>query len=170
MFQLNKSQQKEENMKREKKGFTLTEVIITMMLIIILSLIAMPIYRGKHSNYAKLAEGYALLGTIKDAQINYYNEYGNFLHHDHSYARNSGGSNKYTSVDPVLGINALNNQYFTWFTYTGTDGMGDGTVHQRYYYRFIVTLESKVGTIWQQYNLTQRFGINVRNVNTKLYV
>ena len=153
---------------KRMKGFTLTEVIITMIIIVILSLVSMPIYKGRFSNQAKLAEGYALLGAIKDAQINYYNEYGNFLCCKNSYAQSlsTDAYLYYTSADPVLGINAINNKYFTSFNYDM------GNVGYSYWkYCFCVKVKSaKAGTITQIFNLTERHEIAVINGSTDLSI
>ena len=148
------------------KGFTLTEIIITMILIIILSLISLPIYRGRYSNYSKLAEGYALLGAIRDAQINYYNEYGYFLN---STAWGHISTSAWTSYDPVLNINATNNRYFSWFNAydsiysrgNSKDGLGSLILEVR---------STKAGTIQQVFNLYERRVPNVINGSTDLSI
>ncbi|MBQ3834826.1 MAG: prepilin-type N-terminal cleavage/methylation domain-containing protein [Elusimicrobia bacterium] len=140
-------------MKKKIKGFTLMEVIITMIIVITLSLISWPIYRGRHREYTMLAEGYALLGAIKEAQINYYNEYGNFLCATNSFGSSSGyACNDYTAADPVLGINVMNNRYFSWFNYdTYYSWVG------KWKYEICIRVLSKdVGTITQLFNLTER--------------
>ena len=154
------------------KGFTLTEVIITMVLVILLSLISMPIYRGRYSNNAKLAEGYALLGTIREAQMSYYNEYGYFLCANESFAPGAGGaggtyiSSSYTCLDPVLGISAVNNKYFTSFNYDS-----GATISQQWRYQIHLRVRSaKAGTIMQLFNLTERHDITVIGGNTNLNI
>ena len=57
----------------KKKGFTLVELVITIAIVIILSVISVPIYRG-YVDKAKWSEAYALLGMIYSAQKNYYSE------------------------------------------------------------------------------------------------
>ncbi len=95
-------------MKRKLKGFTLVELVITIAIVIILSAVSVPIYRG-YVNKAKLSEGYALLGTILSAQKAYYSEYGNFLSIQQT-------ATKYcTNYEPILGIDARGNKYFTSF-------------------------------------------------------
>jgi type II secretory pathway pseudopilin PulG len=133
------------------KGFTLMELVITLIIVITLSLISWPIYRGRHKEYSLLAEGYALLGAIKEAQINYYNEYGQFLAPptDGQY-----GCYIKTAVDNVLGINAMNNKYFSWFNPYGNYGGHSSTTYQ---YVFTAIVYSKdAGTISLIYNLTER--------------
>ncbi len=89
-------------------GFTLVELVIVIAIVIILSVISVPIYRG-YVDKSKMAEGYALLGTVLSAQKTYYSEYGNFLRDGDS----TGGG--FTNYDPVLGIDARGNKYFTQF-------------------------------------------------------
>ncbi|MBQ3834057.1 MAG: hypothetical protein II816_00860 [Elusimicrobia bacterium] len=148
------------------KGFTLTEVIITMILVITLALISMPLYKGRYSNKAKMAEGYALLGAIKDAQFNYYNEYGYFLSAYNSFAVNPQGiTEKYTVIDPVLGINATNNRYFTKFNYDSDHNFNVG----QWRYQILIRIYSqKAGTITQLINLTQRNAPVLINGSTDL--
>lgn len=129
-----------------------------MVLVITLSLVSMPLYKGRYSNNAKLAEGYALLGAIKDAQINYYNEYGYF------YARSGahGGQEYWTVVEPGLGINALNNRYFTWFNacydvsdwYISTNPADQYNMYRRRFYAAVRS--SKVGTIRLLYDVSMK--------------
>ncbi len=85
-------------------GFTLVELVIVIAIVIVLSVVSVPIYRS-HVDKAKLSEGYALLGVILSAQKSYYSENGNFLK----------GSVGWTGYDPILGIDARGNKYFTWF-------------------------------------------------------
>ncbi len=90
--------------RRKVTGFTLVELVITIAIVIILSVISVPIYRA-YVDKAKLAEGYALLGALSSAQKAYYSEYGNFY----------WTGTTATNYDPVLGIDARGNKYFTWF-------------------------------------------------------
>ncbi|MBQ3834438.1 MAG: prepilin-type N-terminal cleavage/methylation domain-containing protein [Elusimicrobia bacterium] len=92
--------------KIKKRGFTLTELVITVALIIILATISVPMYKD-HISKAKLAEGYALLAAIREAQEAYFSEYDNFLL--------INGGTTYTNYEPILGIDARGNKYFTWF-------------------------------------------------------
>ena len=90
-----------------RAAFTLVELVITIAIVIILSVISVPIYRG-YVEKAKMSEGYALLGTILSAQKSYYSEYGNFYGFDEN--------GYYTIYNEVLGIDARGNKYFTCFT------------------------------------------------------
>ncbi len=89
-----------------RSGFTLVELVIVIAIVIILSVISVPIYRG-YVDKAKWSEGYALMGAIISAQKAYYSEYGNFLR------RANGGYA--TNYNTVLGIDARGNKYFTYF-------------------------------------------------------
>ncbi len=92
------------------KGFTLVELVITIAIVIILSVISVPIYRG-YVDKSKMAEGYSLLGIILSAEKAYYSEYGTFLHDEAT----STGNGKISSTEWVLGIDARGNKYFTSF-------------------------------------------------------
>ena len=104
------------NYKKKKKGFSLTELVITISIIIILSAIAGPIYRSYARN-ARLSEGYALAGTIRTAQDQFFSEH-NYYRFDLEY--------NYTCNDEVLGIDARPNKYYTWFR-AGRDIWGGNT-------------------------------------------
>ena len=94
--------------KSNRSGFTLVELVIVIAIVIILSVISVPIYRG-YVDKAKWAEGYALLGNILSAQKAYYSEYGNF------FSYKSVRAWYWTCNEPSLGIDARGNKYFTWF-------------------------------------------------------
>ncbi|MBQ3835183.1 MAG: prepilin-type N-terminal cleavage/methylation domain-containing protein [Elusimicrobia bacterium] len=149
------------------KGFTLTEVIITMILVITLALISMPLYKGRYSNKAKIAEGYALLGVIKDAQFAYYNEYGYFFTSYNSFASGIWQChNVLTYSDPVLGINAVNNKYFSLFNYDVSD-----PGYNFWKTKFLVKVYSnKVGTITQLISTTERSNPVLINGSTDLSI
>ena len=89
-------------------GFTLVELVITIAIVIILSVISVPIYQG-YTRKAKMAEGYALLGTILSAQKAYYSEYGNF------YWSPNNKDYDWSCCYPAIGIDARGNKYFTCF-------------------------------------------------------
>lgn len=88
---------------KKKKGFTLVELVITIAIIVVLSTISIPIYKDYIHN-SKLSEAYLLLANIRDAQCQYYNNYGCFFK-----------STATTSVDDVLGVNANRNKYYKSF-------------------------------------------------------
>ncbi len=84
-------------------GFTLVELVIVIAIVIILSVISVPIYRG-YVDKAKWSEYYALFGTIISAQKAYYAEHGNFLE-----------DSIWTYNETILGIDARGNKYFKYF-------------------------------------------------------
>ncbi len=98
---------------KNPKGFTLVELVIVIAIVIILSVISVPIYRGYIDN-AKWAEGYALLGAIVSSQKAYYSEYGNFL-----YYSDSGG---FPNCISITGVDPRGNKYFTWYYVGNFDG------------------------------------------------
>lgn len=141
---------------KKTKGFTLIELIITMTIVVVLSLISWPIYRSFHlKEISMLSEGYALIGAIKDAQIHYYNEYGNFLSGKDSYGVLNNIHTQYTAACPVLGINVMNNRYFTKFNYDHID------TGNSWNFRFTARVFGNFGSgktvsITMPYNLTER--------------
>ncbi|MBQ3834362.1 MAG: prepilin-type N-terminal cleavage/methylation domain-containing protein [Elusimicrobia bacterium] len=115
------------------KAFTLVELVITISIIAILSTISTVIFRN-YTLEAKKAEGYTLIAKIRDAQLSYCSEYGNFL-----------SANADTSFQPVLNINSMTNKYFTKFN--AGYGVND--------YAFTVRVAStKVGALTCTYDIT----------------
>lgn len=97
---------------RLKKGFTLVEIVITIVIVGILSLVSVPIYR----NYVRKAmgtEATALLGAINLSEKAYLAENGSFY------------TTSETSVDSFLDVDARTNKYFTSFsiTYNSSDNL-----------------------------------------------
>lgn len=101
---------------RKAKGFTLVELVIVIVIVGILSIVAVPIYRG-YTRKAMATEGKALLGTIQTAQKVYFAEYANFY--------NAGTA----SFVEILDVDARPNKYFTSFTVT-SNGSGSGASFQ----------------------------------------
>ena len=136
------------------KGFTLIEMIITITVIIILSAISVPIYKNYQQD-AIMAEGYVLLGAIREAQKQYYSEWGNFL-----LASHVSQSAVWTNNEEVLGIDARGNKYFTWFD-IANDQYGRGK--QKYYFGALLQKPKELirngEHLILQYNITlgQRF-------------
>ncbi len=89
-----------------RAAFTLVELVITIAIVIILSVVSVPIYRS-YTDKAKLSEAYALIGLAITAEKAYFSEYGHFIN-----ATDTGGV---TSYCPVLGIDARGNKYVTLF-------------------------------------------------------
>ncbi len=140
-------------------GFTLVELVITIAIVIILSVVSVPIYRG-YIDKAKMSEGYALLGTILSAQKAYFSEYGNFL----DDYQGSGGVCKFTSKDEVLGIDARGNKHFTLFYF---DYSGNASSIGKYFFEGDVLIPKDLTTsgknvLRMYYNITS--GATVKDI------
>ena len=88
---------------KNKKGFTLVELVIVIVIVGILSVISVPIYRG-YVEKAMMTEGKVLIGAIAKAELAYHVEHGYFL--------NTGG---WTSYSSELDIDTNANKYFYEF-------------------------------------------------------
>ena len=88
---------------KRAKGFTLVELVIVIVIVGILSIVAVPIYRG-YTRKAMASEGKALLGTIQTAEKVYFAEYAIFK------------NVSTTALDTELDVDARSNKYFTSFT------------------------------------------------------
>lgn len=106
----------------KKRGFSLTELIITLVMVAILAILGLPVYRG----YVKkgiATEGKALLGEINAAQQIYYTRHGQY------YAGSVG-----QTFGGAFGVDARRNKYFTSYqitdggaTFTAVTASKDGT-------------------------------------------
>jgi type IV pilus assembly protein PilA len=90
--------------RRDRKGFTLIELIVVVIIIAVLAAIAVPLYIG-HIKHARTSEGIARLGSIMTAAKTHYNRfnqwpsaageqgfYGDFSQSEHfTYSIQSGG-------------------------------------------------------------------------------
>lgn len=92
---------------KKAKGFTLVELVIVIVIVGILSIVAVPIYRG-YTRKAMASEGRALLGTIQTAQKVYYTEFAQFA---------TVGATNFTTI---IDVDARPNKYFTTFTVTAS--------------------------------------------------
>lgn len=128
------------------KGFSLMELIITITIIFILSVISGPIYKT-NSTKTKMAEGYALLGTLRSAQDAYFRTYDNFLFWTESSA-GIGRTSDYTCSDDVLGIDTRPNKYYTLFTVCKS---GSYNMKERYE---AVTKANGLPSLTMSYNIT----------------
>lgn len=97
----------------KKKGFTLPEVVITIAIVGILSMVAVPVYRG-YVNKSISSEGNALLAEISAAEQIYYARQGCF------YATNNT-----ERESRALGVNAQRNKYFSSYTITTSGNNSD---------------------------------------------
>ena len=85
------------------KGFTLVELVIVIVIVGILSVVAVPVYKG-YTKKAMATEGKALLGAINTSQKVYFAEWANFA-----------GSGQSASLD----VDASTNKYFTSYAISG---------------------------------------------------
>ena len=108
---------------RKKKGFTLVEVMVVIMIVAILAAVAVPILRGR-SNQAKWSEAAATAGAIRSVMRTYYVE-------DPIAAAAMAGSTVDT-IQTTLGFlpGDLSGRYFQAgnFTITSIDGNGFATI------------------------------------------
>ena len=142
------------------KGFTLVELVITIAIVIILSVVSVPIYRN-YTDKAKFSEGYALLGTILSAEKSYFSEYGYFY--------NNGGavvqSHDFFSEMGALGISSAGNKYFTVF------GVGADEFSTQNRYRFFsvaiipeeLRSDADKTVLRLDYNITKGSTISIAN-------
>lgn len=92
---------------KRAKGFTLVELVIVIVIVGILSIVAVPIYRG-YTRKAMATEGKSLLGTVQTAQKIYYTENAVFA---------SVGKTSFTTI---LDVDARPNKYFSTFQVWGS--------------------------------------------------
>ena len=96
---------------KRAKGFTLVELVIVIVIVGILSIVAVPIYRG-YTRKAMASEGKSLLGTIQTSQKVYFAEFASYL-----------GVATATNIHTLLDVDARSNKYFTNFKIS-VDGSG----------------------------------------------
>ena len=96
-----------------KKGFTLVELVIVIIIVGILSIVAVPIYKG-YTDRAKESEGKALLGSINTAEKVYFAENNKFL-----------GVTESTNTNAALSLDSRANKYYKTFTVTASASTGD---------------------------------------------
>jgi len=94
---------------KKSKGFTLVELIIVIVIVGILSIVAVPIYRG-YTKKAIATEAKTLLGSIATSQKVYYAEFGMFIP--------TGGTIGYFKE---LDIDARANKYFPDYSSTANN-------------------------------------------------
>ena len=101
---------------KKAKGFTLVELVIVIIIVGILSIVAVPIYRG-YTRRAYASEGRALLGSIQTAQKVYFAENGTYY--------TTGTTSKVESS--LFDVDASKNKYFTAFSVGGNSASWSAT-------------------------------------------
>ncbi len=96
----------------KRKGFTLVELVIVIVIVGILSIVAVPIYRG-YTRKAMATEAKSLLGSIQIAEKVYYAA-------NSVYFKTTGA----TSYAEDLDVDARANKYFKTFTISSKDTNG----------------------------------------------
>jgi type IV pilus assembly protein PilE len=95
-----------------EKGFTLVELVIVIVIVGILSIVAVPLYRG-YTRKSMATEGKSLLGVIQLSERAYYAENASYL------------GVVTTSFSEQLDIDVRSNKYFTSFTISSNGQTGD---------------------------------------------
>jgi len=124
--------------KNRKKGFTLIELMVVVIIIGILAAVAVPIFRGQ-TKRAIASEGEALLGSVRTAELTYYAEHGSYLD-----VSNGGGE------DDPLGVVATKNKYFTSYSVNGTTATTNYTDDGGKQYQ--ITMDIETGDITRKYD------------------
>ena len=104
------------------RGFTLSEVLIVVVIIGILSSLAIPRFFGQ-AEKAKAGEAINMLSSIRRAQLQYYDAHGKFATIDGT------GSTKLFSE--LLGVVVPPSEETHWFYSTQDDGTATATRHAR---------------------------------------
>ena len=89
-----------------RKGFTLIELMVVVIIVGILATVAVPIYRANIKK-AAASEGAALLGTVLTSEKVYYAE-----------------NNTYTDSNGDLNVDTTGNKYFTSYSLSGVSAAG----------------------------------------------
>lgn len=126
--------------KKSKKGFTLVELVVTMVILGILAGITVPLYRN-YIRRGRAQEGFMLLGSVSSALDAYWTEHGTF----------TGASGNGNTDLGNLNIDARGNTYFTSYTLE--------TLTET---RYTVSTEAEPGTDAEGISLTMTGGTDTR--------
>ena len=124
----------------KRKGFTLVELVIVIVIVGILSIVAVPIYRG-YTRKAMGTEAKSLLGSIQTAQKVYFAEMSEYM----AYAG---------PFEKTLDVDARSNKYFTTYTIT-TAGTGEAAT-------FTASVTGLDGTPAKGISMTLKSGVNTK--------
>ena len=113
------------------KGFTIAELLIVVLIIVVLALVAFPVYRG-YSQRALESEGRKLLVEIQNAENKYYAKFGEYY----------DGKGIVKEFDEELGIDARDNKNFKNFKTTA-----DNSGQEKSYTATVVGLEKANGVV-----------------------
>ncbi len=110
-------------LRKNRKGFTLIELMTVVIIVGILAAISIPIFRAQVKK-ARAAEGAALLGSVLTGQRVYYAEHTSYY----------GPEDDMATLTATIGVDPTGNKYFTAYEVTAasaagftatTDGAGD---------------------------------------------
>jgi prepilin-type N-terminal cleavage/methylation domain-containing protein len=124
-----------------RKGFTLIELVVVIVIIGILSTIAVPIYRS-YTRRAMASEGKALLGAVATAEKTYLVEKNSYW-----------GVATATGYDATIDVDARQNKYYTTYkvTQSGTGSGGNAT--------FTTTVYATGDAAGLDISMTQNWGV-----------
>ena len=91
---------------KRRKGFTLVELMVVVIIVGVLAAVAIPIYRA-NVRKAMASEGASLLGAVLTAEKVYYAEFFTF-----------------TTSAAALNVSGVGNKYFTDYTVSTADAAG----------------------------------------------
>ena len=126
----------------KRKGFTLVELVIVIVIVGILSIVAVPIYRG-YTRKAMGTEAKSLLGSIQTAEKVYFAEMSQYMAYSGSFEK-------------TLDVDARANKYFTTYSIS-TNGTGDAA-------KFTATVSGIQGTPAQGITMKLTAGVDGKPV------